>query len=74
MAAGTNTKPPKLHAREGYMTRRRAAVMILLKMLDSPGPEDGKVEAAVRYTDKLFAALDRAKGRVVPAQVRRLDR
>lgn len=56
------------------MTRRRAAVMILLKMLDSPGPEDGKVEAAVRYTDKLFAALDRAKGRVVPAQVRRLDR
>ena len=45
------------------MTRRKIATMILTKMLDSPGPEDGKVEAAVRYTDKLLKALDRAKTR-----------
>lgn len=44
----------------GNFTRRRIATLILLKMIDTPGPPRGKVDAAVNYADEL---LDRLKRR-----------
>ena len=49
--------------RDGNMSRRRIATMILIRMLDSPGDPESKVYAAVNYTDKLIECLDKARTR-----------
>lgn len=43
--------------KDAYMSRRKLAALILLKMMDTPGAPQSKVRRAVQYADDLIREL-----------------